>query len=215
MRYSYDENMVHRTQNLMASMIDFSVNGLKNDIEEFYGCFLMSEYSGKIENGDSKTIMGMSGIELAMRVLSIDDLHHSAIDEYNQFSMCRSPEYWTGWALAYFQWESTLSYKEINNTRNISIIRGMYNPYHEMDISRFCDDMREIYKASNKVSRLKFMRINAGMSQKTLSDITGIPIKTIQQYEQKQKNINHARADYLVSFSKALNCDIELLIEKI
>lgn len=36
----------------------------------------------------------------------------------------------------------------------------------------------------------------------------------IQQYEQKQKNINHGRADYIVSLSKALHCRPEDLLEK-
>ena len=48
-----------------------------------------------------------------------------------------------------------------------------------------------------------------------LSEQTGIPLKTIQQYEQRQKNINHARVDYLIAISRELSCEVEALVEKI
>ena len=53
----------------------------------------------------------------------------------------RRPEYWTGWALAYFQWYSNLSFSAIDDKISIDKICSMYNPYHEMDISQFCDYM--------------------------------------------------------------------------
>ena len=39
------------------------------------------------------------------------------------------------------------------------------------------------------------------MSQKELANKTEIPLRTIQQYEQKQKNINKAQAEYLIRLS--------------
>ena len=91
----------------------------------------------------------------------------------------------------------------------------MYNPFHEMDITQFCDRMKELYISRNPDSQLKKIRKIAGLSQKDLAERTGIPLRTIQQYEQKQKNINHARVDYLISLSHELSCDIEMLVEKI
>ena len=51
------------------------------------------------------------------------------------------------------------------------------------------------------------------MSQSELAGLTGIPIRTLQAYEQCQKNINNASVDYVIRLSKALNCDIEMLLE--
>ena len=51
------------------------------------------------------------------------------------------------------------------------------------------------------------------MSQKELANKTEIPLRTIQQYEQKQKNINKAQAEYLIRLSKALYCEPEDLLE--
>ena len=46
-----------------------------------------------------------------------------------------------------------------------------------------------------------------------LAEISGIPLRTIQHYEQRQKDINHARAENLIILSKVLNCKVEDLIE--
>ena len=60
---------------------------------------------------------------------------------------------------------------------------------------------------------LKKFRQNAGLSQRELAIQTDIPIKTIQQYEQRQKNINKAQAEYVIRLSKALACRPEDLLE--
>ena len=53
------------------------------------------------------------------------------------------------------------------------------------------------------------------MSQRELADLSSIPVRTIQQYEQRQKNINKAQAEYLVALAKVLYCEVEDLMEKI
>ena len=47
------------------------------------------------------------------------------------------------------------------------------------------------------------------------ADCSGVPVRTIQQYEQRQKNINKAQAEYLVVLAKVLCCEVGDLIEKI
>ena len=49
--------------------------------------------------------------------------------------------------------------------------------------------------------------------EKVISRI--VPVRTIQQYEQRQKNINKAQAEYLVVLAKVLCCEAGDLMEKI
>ena len=42
---------------------------------------------------------------------------------------------------------------------------------------------------------------------------TGIPVKTIQQYEQRRKDINKAQVEYVVRLSKALCCEPQDILE--
>ena len=53
------------------------------------------------------------------------------------------------------------------------------------------------------------------LTQKEMADATGVPIPTIQQYEQRQKNINKAQLEYLVLLARILCCDIEDILEKV
>lgn len=61
-------------------------------------------------------------------------------------------------------------------------------------------------------SPLKKMRIKNSLSQNQLAKACGIPVRTIQQYEQRQKDLSKARAEYLIALSRALNCDPSRLI---
>jgi DNA-binding transcriptional regulator YiaG len=127
----------------------------------------------------------------------------------------RSPEYWAGWALAYYQWSTALSFREIVAAVPLHEIIMLYEPYHEMDIRQFCDKMSELYRMKRPDTNLKRIRKLAGLTQNELAAQSGIPLRTIQQYEQRQKDINKAQAEYLILLSKALHCSAEELIEKV
>lgn len=85
----------------------------------------------------------------------------------------------------------------------------MYSPYHEMDIRQFCDRMSELYAERKTQSNLKRKRLAAGLSQSQLARLTDIPVRTLQQYEQGQKDINKARA--AVACRKNSGADSRLL----
>jgi len=214
MAYAYEKNIVPVVQDLLGGMLDFAVYGLGYKLESFYDLFLNSKYCNRVEKADSSVVMGKSGIELCYDITQKDLVDSTVLEEYTSFAVAgRSREYWTGWALSYYQWTTAFSYKEINELRDIKKISAMYDVCHEMDILQFVDRLNEVYDRKNPNSRLKQIRMNAGLSQKNLADLTDIPVKTIQQYEQRQKNINNASVDYIIRLSRALNCDIELLLE--
>ena len=120
------------------------------------------------------------------------------------YTVSRSEEFWAGWALAYYQWETSMRFAEIVRYVPIKDVVALYQPYHEMDIRQFVDKMNAIYKAAKPETNLKFLRQKAGLSQRDLADLSGVPVRTIQQYEQRQKNINKAREEYLVVLAKVL-----------
>ena len=51
------------------------------------------------------------------------------------------------------------------------------------------------------------------MSQSELAKQSGVPVRTIQQYEQGQKEIDHARGETLLRLARALACSIEDILE--
>ena len=208
MIHAYDRMYLNKAQCSFGAMFDFVVYDLKMNLDVFYKHFLDSDIAFQLARGNCAFLAGKSGIELAMEILSIDSndiVYRPVLD--------RSAEYWTGWALAYFQWSTGLPFKTIDECIPILEIRKMYHPYHEMDISHFVDKMTDKYRNRKKDSNLKIFRIKQGLSQRALAEATGVPLRTIQQYEQRQKNINAAKAETLVNLSRYLFCSVDDLLE--
>ena len=211
MIYAYDKTYLEDARRALARMLDYAVNDLKFDISEFYYYFLSSNISEQFENGNTSVIVGRSGTEIAYMVIEENNINIECIKP--KYTVNRSEEYWTGYALAYFQWRTGLSFKDINKYIPIERIQKLYNPYHEMDIRQFYDRMVSIYMEEKPDTNLKSLRKRAKLSQKELSEITDIPIRTIQQYEQRQKDINKASMEYVYKLSKALMCEPKDLME--
>lgn len=213
MMRAYDKLYLEKARASLARMLDFAVYDLHLDLTSFFDLFISSGIAQLFEQGDIHTLVGKSGVELAYEVLDRSGLSYKRVTP--QYSMDRSEEYWTGWALAYYQWETAQTFAEIVQYIPITEIRAMYDPYHEMDIRQFCDALTEHIRKAKPETNLKLLRRQNNLSQKELAEISGIPLRTIQQYEQRQKNINKAQVEYLVQLSSGLNCSIEQLIERI
>lgn len=213
MIHAYDKTYLDKARTALGRMLDFAVYDLKYDITDFFNLFLASGAAQRFEQGDYTLIVGMSGVELAYKVLELSGREQERIKP--RYTVDRSEEYWTGWALAYYQWEKALKFQEIVRCVPIQDIRSLYSPYHEMDIRQFCDKMNELYRTAKPETNLKSLRQKAGFSQRELAELSGVPVRTIQQYEQRQKNINKAQAEYLVMLAQALCCGVEDLMEKV
>lgn len=211
MIHAYDKVYLDKARTTLARMLDFAVYDLQYNIEDFFKMFIDSGIAARFEKGDFQIIAGKSGVELAYDVAEVSD--EDKRDIKPKYTANRSEEYWTGWALAYYQWKTGLSFSEIAKYIPIKDVVSLYNPYHEMDIRQFSDKMTELYKSAKPDTNLKIIRTKLNLTQKELSDISGVPVRTIQQYEQRQKNINKAQAEYIVMLSKALSCKIEDLLE--
>lgn len=92
-------------------------------------------------------------------------------------------------------------------------ILAMYSVYHEMDITGFIDTMEEFYKNAEGDSKLKRIRDSRGLSQSELAKLSGVNIRNIQTYEQRDNSIDKAQAHILYKLSWVLGCDIEDLLE--
>lgn len=208
---AYDKVYLENARRNLARMLDFAVYDLKYDISVFFDMFIKSGIASRFESGDFNILAGKSGVEIAYEV--VDHFGQNIRNIKPKYATDRSEEYWLGWALAYYQWETGLSFADIIKYIPIKDILALYMPYHEMDIHHFCDRMNKMYLTAKPDTNLQILRKKAGLSQKQLAEFSGVPLRTIQQYEQRQKNINKAQSEYLIMLSKALYCKSEDLIE--
>lgn len=210
MMRAYDELYLGKARMTLAWMFDYAVNGCRIEIEDFYRMFLMSSYARRFETGNCSVVAGLSGVELAQRVIWEHDEQRELPKPI--FSLERSPEYWLGFYLSYYQWYNNLKFEQITSKVTIRDILLMYRKYHEMDVMHFVvalDEMRQ----ERQVARLQEYRKRICLSQRELAEKADVPLRTIQQYEQKQKNINHARVDYVIRLAQALYCRPDDLME--
>ena len=213
MSCAYDEVYLDCAKRVLGRMLDFAVHDLNYSIDEFFELFIKSGIATRFEHGDFTILAGKSGIEVAYEVLEKVQIEIERVTP--RFTVNRSEEYWTGWALAHYQWETALSFEEIEKFIPIHYVKALYSPYHEMDIKHFIEKMNELYREAKPDTNLKTKRKQVGLSQSELAKLSGIPVRTIQQYEQRQKNINRAQVEYLFKLSNALGCSVECLMEKV
>ena len=208
---AYDESYIANAQNILGHAVDFAVFTLNLEPDEFANAFLVSDVSLQFANGNPRYVAGMNGCELARQVLY--DTHTSFTDMEDAMYLDKSPEYWAGWALAYYQWYSLRSFMEILTAVPLSRIIKMYPVFHEMDIQQFADHMDELMRTAYPSTMLKVRRINNRMSQSELAAESGVALRQIQLFEQKQRDINSAAAITLFRLSRVLHCRMEDLME--
>jgi len=211
MMHAYDKLYLEKARTSLGRMLDFAVYDLKYNASEFFALFIASGVADRFEQGDFTILAGKSGVELAYLVLDEADVEYERLTP--RFAAGRSEEYWTGWALAYYQWFTAMRFADIIKAVPLEEIRALYSPYHEMDIRHFVDKMNELCRSQRGETNLKRLRRQAGLSQRGLAEKSGISLRTIQQYEQRKKSINKAQIDTLIPLSKALYCDVRELLE--
>jgi DNA-binding transcriptional regulator YiaG len=213
MTNAYSELYLDDAMNNLGDMIEFAVCDLRFDPDVFFGWFISSGIATKFEKGNPKYITGMSGFELAEVVLSETNVPYAKREpSYAEF---KGREYWAGWILAYYQWVTGKRFEDIvKDGLTLSTVLSMYI-LHEADESKFVEAANEII-ARNKgarKTRLFEIRKARGFTQQQLSQASGVTLRMIQLYEQKQNDISKAQVSVVVHLAKALGCDVEDLID--
>ena len=159
MIHAYDEVYLEKASTALGRMLDFAVYDLQYAPDTFFSLFLSTGVAERFGDGEFRLLVGMSGVELAYEVLRLAGIAPRHIEP--KFTANRSEEYWAGWALAHYQWESALSFSEIAEYIPITEIISLYSPYHEMDIRQFIDRMNTLYLERKQQTNLKLLRKNA------------------------------------------------------
>lgn len=213
MTHAYSELYLDDAMNNLGDMVEFAVCDLGFDPDEFFGWFISSGIASKFEKGNPKYIAGLSGFELAEAVLRETNVSYEKREpSYVEF---KGREYWAGWILAYYQWETGKRFEDIvKDGLTLSTVFSMYI-LHEADESKFVDAANELI-ARNKEkrkSKLSDIRKARGFTQQQLSKASGVTLRMIQLYEQRQNDISKAQVTVVIDLAKALGCEVEDLLD--
>ena len=102
---------------------------------------------------------------------------------------------------------------KIYHAVSIEEILSMYPVYHEIDISKFVETINEKWDQYYVETNLKRLRMLAGLSQSELAKRSGVALRQIQLFEQRQRDINHTRAIDVLSLAREIGCKSEELLE--
>ncbi len=222
----------------VGKMLDHAVYSLHQNADTFFALFITSGLAAKLQKADINIISGNSGIELSYEVMKRCGISYERTTPRHTTGL--SKEFYAAHALAHIQYDTGISYNELIHIISVSDIIRLYDSYHSRAVSLlpwqmsdsdraeaieeiksgFTDELRSAFEAAGinslhikKETHLKEMRLRNGLSQSRLAAASGIPVRTIQQYEQRRKDINKASADSIIRLAYVLNCEPSSLLE--
>ena len=211
MIHAYQETYLNKAQALLGEAFDYAINTCKFSGENFIKLFLASSESKRLENGEPAVLAGKSGIELVRDIVAATTGKEIVLESKARF--VRSLEYWIGWAVAYYQWWSGQKFSVIFKAVKYENLEKMYYMLHEADITKFVEIVDERIKEQFPETNLKQIRTSYGCTQAELAEKSGVSLRSIQMYEQRNKDINKASVDAVCRLAKVLGCTIEDLMQ--
>ena len=210
---AYIESYLDDAMNHLGDMIEYSICNLGFSPDVIWGYFISSGIASCFEKGNPKYIAGMSGFELAKTILDKVGVSYENVNP--SYREQKGVEFWSGWILAYYQWLTGMRFEDMaKDGLSLSNVFSLYI-LHEADESKFVEAANNIIERNKKdrQSKLATIRKVRGLTQSHLSYISGVSLRMIQLYEQRQNDISKAQAVVVISLSKALGCDVEDILD--
>ena len=180
-------------------------------MDVFFSYLINSGVSKELEKDNPKYLFGMTGLELVHQVFEKMGIK----EEIKPFTLTRNSikQYWCGYILAYYQYQMGYSFSFIHSAISMNDILMLFDPLHEASEDKVVDTINGLIDHNNNRSRLQQKRKIVGLSQRELANISGVSLRTLQEYEIKQKDIKKASLQTVKSLANALECDIDSIID--
>ena len=211
MIHAYDEQYLNDAMCNLGEAFDFAANVCQVEPDDFLSMMISTGIAFQFERGVPKYVSGMSGTELALEILRKSGIPAETAMPRTEYSC--SPEYWTGWITACFQWHTGRSFQNILESLSMREVLRLYPILHEVSEDRAIDALNRAILGKSLPTRLQSRRKDCGITQRELSEKSGVNLRTIQQYEHRSKDINKAAGATLRALAIALSCQIEDLLE--
>jgi len=214
----------------LGEAFEHAVLDLGGSAEDFADAFCASTAAARFAAGEPCLVAGMSGSELAEQVLGETGVLHAgrgmlelawprggAVDvEYSsapsEVRVQKGPEYWAGWVLAYAQWSLGWTFGQLLCVVSATEVLRLYDPLHEAPEEKFVSVVRE--RAGDVgTSRLQAVRRARGLTQQELAEQAGVSLRSVQMWEQRNKDISRAQVSFVARMARVLGCRTEDLLE--
>ena len=126
-----------------------------------------------------------------------------------------TPDYWVGYMLGLFQVAAGWTYRQVFERMSYADLRGMHSWCQDMSEREVVDTICDELLKRPQQKALRRMRKASGLTQSQLAAQAGLSMRTIQQYEEGQKDINKAAVGNVRKLALILHCTIEDLLEPV
>jgi len=208
---AYAEKYLDDAMKNLGEAFDYAVNACQLAIDDFWNLFVSSGYAESFGKGNPRLVSGFSGTELVMEILSKTGITADFPEPQTDFDC--SPEYWCGWILAYYQWKTGRTFKDVHDNITGKEALKLYTTLHEASEEKFVDTLNRIIANKNAPAKVQQQRKLCGYSQKELAEKSGVNLRTLQQYELKTKDINKASVQTIMALANVLGCRVDDLLE--
>ena len=208
---AYYDGYLDDAQDILGQMMDYAINNCKMDGDVYFRMFLASGIAEQFERGNPKYFAGMTGGEIVKEVV----LQQKGVElsQKEEYDLDKSPAYWCGWILAYYQWKTCRSFKRIHQFLSIKDILCMYPTHHEADEEYSVESFNQIYERTHSHTYLKDIMDALGITIEELSERTEISMSELKMLANDIEKMRYVDATKLYILATALRCSMDELIE--
>jgi DNA-binding XRE family transcriptional regulator len=211
MTHAYDESYLGDAMENLGEAFDYAINECGLDPDAFMELFIASGYAENFGKGNPKVVAGMSGTELVMEIILKAGKRMDFSEPQIKYDC--SPEYWCGWILAFYQWYTSRSFRDIHENISIQEVLKLYPTHHEASEQKFVDTVNAMVRRKDSPTKLQRQRKKCGYSQRQLAERSGVNLRTLQQYELGTKDLGKASIRSVLALADVLGCSVEDLLE--
>ncbi|MBR1837139.1 MAG: helix-turn-helix transcriptional regulator [Kiritimatiellae bacterium] len=210
---AYPETYLDDAMRTLGEAVDWAARVRGIAPARFLAAFSASGVADAFGAGVPKFVAGLSGAGLAREVLRRAGEPEAAGDVDGRCDIDgETPEFWTGWILAWYQWRTALPFRAILAFLPAEELHGMFATLHEASEERCGAAFDAIRRARRGATALARARKAAGLTQAQLSARSGVALRSIQQWEQRAKDIGRAAARSVVAIARVVGTTTDSLL---
>lgn len=135
MAHAYSEMYLEDAMRTLGEAVDFALCDQGLTPTELTAILSNAFEMKQFERGMPRVVCSMAGDELARDIIAHAGL--TPVECRETYPFDRSPQYWSGWVLAYAQWMSSLCFSDLFEVAPLDWIIGSYHPLHEASEDKF------------------------------------------------------------------------------
>ena len=131
---TYPVYYLEDAMNNLGDCFDYAVNDCEAEGSEVAELFRLSGVAREFERGNAWVVSGKSGVELFALIAERSGYQTRSMPD-RTYRFEKTPEYWTGWILAFLQWRLGESFEDLLHVVPYDVLRNLYYPWHEASVT--------------------------------------------------------------------------------